>query len=329
MSRGDFRPTAALQALRVQARMLQSIRRFFDSRGFWEVTTPLLSADATVDPNLCPFVARWVPAGAAHERGRDLYLQTSPEFAMKRLLAAGADAIYQVTKAFRNGELGRLHNPEFTIVEWYRVGDTYVDQMDFTEELVRAVAEDVGGPLLPAVATRFKRTSYRGAFQRHVGCDPLTLPTAELPAVAEQQGLTPPPSLAADDRDGWLNLLLAARVEPELGRGAPEFLYDYPASQAALARIRLDDPPVAERFELYIDGIELCNGYQELTDAEELRLRVQNQLGVQQPTSRLLDAMDAGLPDCSGVELGFDRLAMLAADATSLAEVIAFPFDRA
>lgn len=298
------------------------MRRFFDEQGYLEVETPLLSADATVDPNLDPFVAKWAPAGANGSGGQDRYLQTSPEFAMKRLLAAGATAIYQVTHAFRNGELGRLHNPEFTIVEWYRAGDTYFDQMRVTEQLVRCVLGETDG-------SPFARTSYQRAFERHADFDPLRTPTSELPTVAAQRGLTPPPGLEASDRDGWLNFLLVELVEPKLGADSPEFLFDYPASQAALARVRQDDPPVAERFELYIQGIELCNGYQELTDADELRRRIRDQNLDARLNSRLLDAMDAGLPSCSGVALGFDRLVMLAAGASALSEVIAFPFDRA
>ena len=385
-SETDHLPTASLDNLRVRARLLAAVRRFFDERGYLEVETPLLSADATVDPNLDPFVAKWAPAGAGRSGGRDMYLQTSPEFAMKRLLAAGATAIYQVTRAFRNGELGRLHNPEFTIAEWYRVGDTYCDQMGVTEELVRCVLGETvvhEPPGLPGIlrddsqsgarachwwscrprsgqqTTRpahlntaiaecagraarapedaffgidglpFARTSYQCAFERHANFDPLRAPTSKLPQVAAQHGLTPPPGLEAGDRDGWLNFLLVELVEPKLGFDSPELLFDYPASQAALARVRQDKPPVAERFELYIRGIEICNGYQELTDADELRGRIREQNLEARLNSRLLDAMDAGLPPCSGVALGFDRLVMLATGASALSEVTAFPFDRA
>jgi len=300
---------------------LAAVRRFFDERGYLEVETPLLSADATVDPNLDPFVVKSATAGTRASGGQDRYLQTSPEFAMKRLLAAGATAIYQVTRAFRSGELGRLHNPEFTIVEWYRAGDTYAGQMDVTEQLVRCVMGEQGGP-------PFTHTSYQRAFERHADFDPLRVPTSDLPAIAARRGLTPP-GLHATDRDGWLNFLLAELVEPKLGLGRPEFLLDYPASQAALARVRQDDPPVAERFELYLQGIELCNGYQELTNPDELRCRIREQGLDARLNSRLLDAMDAGLPPSSGVALGFDRLVMLAAGASALSEVIAFPFDRA
>ena len=327
---GDFLPTARIERLRLRARLLRTVRTFFDQRGYLEVETPLLSADATVDPNLDPFVTRWIPPGAAPPHGRDLYLQTSPEFGMKRLLAAGATAIYQVTRAFRNSELGRLHNPEFTLVEWYRAGDTYGDQMDVTEDLVRRVLGEAGASSrLAADRERFLRTSYQEAFERHAGFAPLTMSSEDLAEAALSRKLTPPPGLPRSDRDGWLNFLLLELVEPHLGQERPEFLYDYPASQAALARVRPGDPPAAERFELYVRGIELCNGYQELTDAEELRRRIREQDAGLPLGSRLLDAMEAGLPACSGVALGFDRLVMLAAGASSLSEVIAFPFDRA
>jgi len=323
----DHLPTTSLATLQLRARLLAAVRHFFDSRGYFEVDTPLLSHDRVVDPHLEPFV---VAAGNA-----PLFLQTSPEFAMKRLLVAGARAIYQVGHVFRAGESGRLHNPEFTMIEWYRVGDTHLDQMQVTEELVVDVLRAARGPSIPQ--TPFVRTTYRVAFQQSAGCDPFTARTRELAEIARARGLAIPGSLAASDRDGWLNLLLAEMVEPQLGIERPEFLYDYPASQAAIAQIRPGDPPVAERFELYVRGIELCNGYHELTDPIELRRRmdVESQrriaegLGPLPGSSRLLAAMESGLPPCSGNALGFDRLLMVATGAGSIAEVIPFDFDRA
>jgi len=333
----DFLPTAPIENLRLRAALLEAVRAFFRDSGYLEVETPLLSADATIDQNLSPFVTRYLHGNS------ELYLQTSPEFAMKRLLAAGHTAIYQVTHAFRNGEIGRLHNPEYTIVEWYRVDDTYRQQMGVVEELVRHVfmvsRAKAGASKERAQAFTtsrpFGRLSYKEAFERHAGFDPLTIGLEEMPKIAASRGTVPPPGLAADDRDGWLNFLLVEMVEPKLGQNLPEFVYDYPSSQAALARIRRDDPPVAERFELYIRGIEICNGYQELTDCEELRERIRECFPDSSSTmkrllnSRLIDAMEAGLPECSGVALGFDRLVMLAAGAESLAEVMPFPFSRA
>jgi len=338
----DYLPTATLARLQLRARLLQAVRRFFDERGYFEVDTPLLSHDRVVDPHLEPF---------AVDAGRDaLYLQTSPEFGMKRLLAAGAQAIYQVGHVFRAGELGRLHNPEFTMVEWYRTGDTHLEQMQVVEDLVvevfRAAAKAFDSeppvsskalpqPQVPRVP--FLRTTYRESFVRYAGCDVLPLAAADLAELARARQISILESLDPADRDGWLNLLLAELVEPELGKSRPEFLCDYPASQAALARLRQGEFPVAERFELYIAGIELCNGYHELTDPAEFRRRIevesQRRIGEGHSplpvSNRLLAAMDAGLPPCAGVALGFDRLVMLAAGAKSLAEVIPFAFERA
>ncbi len=320
----DFLPTADLDTLRFRARVLAVIRQFFDQRDHFEVDTPLLSHDRVIDSNIDPFV---VPEGAG---GRELFLQTSPEFAMKRLLVAGATAIYQLDKVFRKAERGARHNPEFTMVEWYAVGTDHHQQMQFTEDLVRRVFELSPVRQLPSLP--FRRSSYQEAFQRLLGIDVHRLGATELAAVARQHGISIPASMEAEDRDEWLNLLLAELIEPHLGRDVPEFLFDYPASQAALARVRRGPPDVAERFELYLEGIELCNGYHELADPEELRERIQSTWvtrdGDPPVSSRLLQAMEFGLPACSGVALGVDRLVMLAAGKTQLDEVIAFPIER-
>lgn len=353
-----FRPTASLQTLKLRAALLQTLRRFFESRGYWETETPILSHDVLVDAYLEPFRTRGdenpVEAlGDASPRpadGGDVYLQTSPEFGMKRLLAAGAQAIYQITRAMRKGEVGRHHNPEFTMAEWYRVGQTHREQMVLVEELIAAMHQAAdersrdqaaqlqhGWKIVPPPPRPFERLSYDEAFERHAGMRVFNANTGELHGLAQRHNVEPPPSLDPQDRDGWLNLLLAELVEPRLGRDRPTFLYDYPATQSALARIRAGEPPVAERFELYWRGLEICNGYHELTDPEEFRARisVQNSIRKLQGLSplpsenRLLDAMQAGLPDCAGVALGFDRLLMVLLGAGSLAEVMAFPFDRA
>jgi lysyl-tRNA synthetase class 2 len=346
----DFRPTATRDTLRVRAALVASLRRFFDAHGYLEVETPLLSRDVVVDAHLEPFVTRWSadggsagsePRTGARSDGVELFLQTSPEFGMKRLLAAGATAIYQVTRAFRNGEVGRLHNPEFTLVEWYRAGDTHHDQMAFTEALVAdffAAASSMAAPAAPGRLVRpFGRITYDEAFADYAGQRVLDATPGELHELARRHGVAAPPGLAADDRDGWLNLLLAEVVEPRLGVERPVFLHDYPVSQGALARRRPDDARVAERFELYVDGVELANGYHELLDAGELRRRMREQSELRRREgrrslpmeNRLLEAMDSGLPACSGVALGFDRLLMTAIGARCLAEVMAFPFDRA
>ncbi|MHB8903356.1 MAG: EF-P lysine aminoacylase EpmA [Thermoguttaceae bacterium] len=321
MHRDDFRPTADWAALRRRADLLRRVRQFFDQRGFLEVETPLLSADTVVDRHLDPL------AGPIDAAGKKTYwLQTSPEFAMKRLLAAGAEAIYQVAKVFRREESGPLHNPEFTMVEWYRAGQTLAEGIDLLDQLAQAALGR--GPA--------RRLTYRQAFLDHAALDPLAAPMHALHAAASRTG-APPPHLHADDRDGWLDWILVEQVQPHLGRDRPLILSDYPASQAALAQVRHEDPPVAERFELYADGVELANGYHELTDPEVLRQRIAASNAARiadgkdplPAESRLLAAMDAGLPPCTGVALGFDRLVMLAAGAERVDQVMAFPFDRA
>jgi lysyl-tRNA synthetase class 2 len=324
---GDFRPTASWEKLRLRSELLRQLREFFAKRGFLEVETPLLSANTVVDRHLDPFHVVVDDGRVESGSVRAYWLQTSPELGMKRLLAAGAGAIYQITRSFRRGETGPLHNPEFTIVEWYRTGDSMAQGIQFLDELSRS--------LLGRGAA--ERTGYAEAFKRFLGIDPHHADCGELATLARQSGILAPPSLRPDDRDGWLDLLLVERVSPNLGIDRPTILYDYPASQAALAQIRPGPPAVAERFELYVSGIELANGYHELLDAGELRRRMV-QANLQRMAdgkpelpeeSRLLAAMEAGLPPSTGVALGFDRLVMLAAGATMLEEVMAFPFDRA
>lgn len=318
----DFRPAVSWNALKRRAATIRQIRAFFDSRGYIEVQTPSLSKDIVVDAHLDPFTVQ-------SEHGT-LFLQTSPEFAMKRLLCDGADAIYQICQAFRQGESGPHHNPEFTMLEWYKVGATYHDQMSFTEDLI--------GQILSQTRRPFNRITYDEAFHRAIGTKVLRLSAIELREVASKCAVQLPETLDRENRDDLLNVILAECVEPTLGVGAPEFVFDYPASQSALATVRDGDPSVAERFELYYHGIELCNGYQELTDPDELVRRndIQNQLREQNGRaplpveSRLIDAMRSGLPDCSGVALGLDRLVALPSLREGrLNNVWAFPIDRA
>jgi lysyl-tRNA synthetase class 2 len=320
----DFLPTASLDQLRRRSELLRQLRAFFERRGFWEVETPLLSADTVIDRHLDPILVE-------HPLGRSTpqpyWLQTSPEYGMKRLLAAGATAIYQVTRAFRRDEWGPLHNPEFTMVEWYRTGDDLAGGMQLLAELADGLLSY--GPA--------EQVTYDDVFRKHLGVDPHRASCGELRAAANQREISIPSSLADDDRDSWLHLLMAEFIQPRLGVTHPLILYDYPASQAALARTRPEDPPVAERFELFCHGIELANGYHELLDADVLadRHRRENQWRLRDGKvalpehSRLLEAMRVGLPACTGVALGFDRLVMVAVGAKSLAEVMAFPFPRA
>lgn len=331
-TRGEaWRPSAAVEVLRQRAMILRQLRAFFIAEGYWEVETPLLSRDICIDAAIDPIDV---------SAGQPMYLQTSPEFALKRLLCAGADAVFEITRSFRHGESGRLHNPEFTIVEWYRVGASYYEQMEFVERLIRSLCLAVNGTddQSPRPSADFQRISYDEAFIRCAGTSALSSSTVELQDRAIQLGVVIPRSLRNEDRDGWLNLLLAEVVEPRLAEMEAVFLHDYPASQSAIARIKPDCSGVAERFELYLNGLEICNGYQELTDPDELRRRMEsrNQQRVSDgksplPTnSRLVNALRGGrMPDCSGVALGFDRLVMWLLGKSSIAEVMAFPGDLA
>jgi lysyl-tRNA synthetase class 2 len=322
MAADDWRPTAGTENLRLRARVVSQIRAFFDSRGVLEVETPLLSAAGVTEPHIQNMTSRFQGPGAAE--GRRLYLQTSPEYAMKRLLASGSGPIYQICKAFRDGEAGRLHNPEFTILEWYSPGLDHHGLMDEMDALLAAVLG------LPAA----ERLSYGEVFQRYCGCDPHRVSLPDLRAYAGEAGVAGPD---IEEKDDWLNLLMTHRIEAHLGRDRPTFVYDYPATQAALARIRDGDPPVAERFEVYVEGLELANGFHELVDAAEQRMRFEADLDKRKAREqegvpideRFLAALESGLPSCAGVALGVDRLVMIAAGTDDLRDVVAFPIDRA
>ncbi|MDG4595087.1 MAG: EF-P lysine aminoacylase EpmA [Candidatus Contendobacter sp.] len=328
MTDSAWRPGANLATLRLRAELLARIRAFFAAREVLEVETPMLSAAAVTDPHLASLST--VYAGPGPRYGRTLYLHTSPEFPMKRLLAADSGCIYQIARVFRDGEAGRRHNPEFTLLEWYRVGFDHHRLMDEVAELVTVL---LAGRLALAQP---ERLSYHELFQRHLDLNPHRASVADLAARAEEQGVSIPLGMPLDDADPWLDLLLTHCIEPRLGMGRLTFVYDYPASQAALARLRLNDPPVGERFELYLNGIELANGFHELGDADEQRRRFEAEnaarrglgLPLMPMDENLLAALAVGLPDCAGVALGFDRLVMLAAGKTTLAEVLAFPFER-
>ncbi len=320
----DFAPHASWQNLRRRADMLRRVRRFFDERDFLEVETPLLSHDTVIDRHLDPLAVRMVQDPQRPDQGPVLWLQTSPEFGMKRLLAAGATAIYQVTRAFRGGESGALHNPEFTILEWYRVGDDLQAGMQLLDQLSQYTLQR--GPA--------ERLTYAEAFARYTGIDPHHCPLDQLSAAARRLQVPPPSHPDAMDRDAWLDLLLVACVQSNLGFQQPTILYDYPASQAALAKIRDGATAVAERFELYVDGIELANGYHELTEAAVLeqraaaanRARKADGKYTLPESNRLLAAMRHGLPPSTGVALGFDRLIMVATGSKTLSDVMAFPY---
>jgi lysyl-tRNA synthetase class 2 len=358
MAGEDWRPTATLETLRLRARLLAAIRAFFAARGVLEVETPCLGAAAVTDPHLHSLATRVGGATGGRDAGgsgRPLFLQTSPEYAMKRLLAAGAGPIYQLARAFRDGETGRRHNPEFTLLEWYRPGFDHHRLMDEVEELLAATlgersseawraGAEAGSGGAAGQPRRAERLTYAEAFRRHAGIDPFADPVARLAEAARAAAGGPVPELG-DDRDAWLDLLMATAVERRLGwdgdRARPTFVHDFPASQAALARVREPlpegGPPVAERFELFVAGMELANGFHELAGPAEQRRRFERDLARRRATGlpeppideRLLAALDSGLPDCAGVALGFDRMVMLTAGARSIEEVLAFSIDRA
>lgn len=317
----DWQPTAPLRNLKLRAELLTKLRAFFAARGVLEVDTPALSQAGATDRHIASFQ---VEGG----HGGSLYLHTSPEFPMKRLLAAGSGDIWQLCKVFRRGEAGRIHNPEFSMLEWYRLGFDHHRLMAETAELV--------GTLISERPASAEYLSFRDAFRRHAGFDPFTATPRDCIAALKQAGRYPP-SEQELDYDGWLDLVAGELVYPSLGHGGLTFIYDYPASQAALARVRPGDPPLAERFEGFMGGMEIANGFHELTDATEQRRRFEADRTYRQihgltdvpMDERLLTALQQGIPACAGVALGFDRLLMAAVNASSIADVTAFPFDRA
>lgn len=319
-----WQPTITLENLRTRAAILDRIRHFFKARQVLEVETPLLSNSTVTDPYIQSFSTAYQNETAQFEK--TLYLQTSPEFAMKRLLAMGAGPIYQITHAFRNqGEKGRWHNPEFTLLEWYRPGFTLHDLMDETDILLQTILQTP-----PA-----QRISYATFFQQQLRIDPHTVTREVLIEQATQLGIAP--QATEWNRDDWLQLLLDHLIQRHATHQTPLFIYDFPASQAALARIRPDNPPVAERVEVYVNGLELANGFYELTDSQEQKKRFLRDLNDRKqgglPTTPIdhnfLEALSHGLPPCSGIALGIDRLVALATQAEQLSEVISFPIERA
>ncbi len=312
-----MRSPVVLEALKARAQMLASIRQFFSGRDVLEVETPLLCSSTTSEFHIESFRTLDNSSGVGG------FLQTSPEACMKRLLAAGSGPIYQICKAFRAGEAGRLHNAEFSMLEWYRPGMGYQGLMDEVSDLLH---------LILRIKIQ-RRISYGNAFSRYARINPFHDSLASLRRKAGECGLA---SVKAADREQCLDFLLSQKVQPGLGAGLT-FIYDFPASQAAMARIRNGLPPVAERFEAYVDGVELANGYRELTDPLEQESRMRADLVRREAAGmaplpvdeKLLAALGAGLPECSGVALGLDRLMMLATGSESLAAVIAFPYQQA
>jgi lysyl-tRNA synthetase class 2 len=323
MSSDDaWRPSASHAALHRRAALLARTRAFFAQRAVLEVETPILSAAGVSDPQIDSMQIR--VAG----RPSPFFLSTSPEFPMKRLLAAGIGDIYQLCKVFRDGERGRWHNPEFTMLEWYRVGFDDAALMSEVETLV-------GELLAPDIVFKAaERLTYAEALRRHAEVDAHASSDDELDRAAERLGIACETRL---DRDAKLDLLMGLAVGPKLGRGQPCFVCDYPASQASLARLKPGLPRVAARFELYLDGIEIANGFHELANPAEQRARFEQDLATRRARGRpeppmderLLQALASGMPDCAGVALGFDRLAAIALGSAELAQVLTFPIERA
>nr|WP_298373731.1 EF-P lysine aminoacylase EpmA [uncultured Halomonas sp.] len=319
MNEIDWQPTATIETLRQRARCLAKIRRFFAEHGVLEVETPILGHGGSTDLHLDSLsLTATTPAG--RER---LWLQTSPEFHMKRLLAAGSGPIFQLARSFRDGEVGRRHNLEFTMLEWYRPGFSLANLIDETEALVRLLLPDAG-------SRRLRR--YRELFRDHLEIDPFTVAQTDLRNLASEHGNL---DMSDSPRDDCLDLLMSLVIEPTLGFECIDVVIDYPASQAALARKRVDPEDgaeVAARFEAYVQGLELANGYDELTDAYEQAARFaadnseRKKAGKPQVDSdmRLLAALDHGMPEASGVALGVDRLIQLALGKQHVAEVMAF-----
>jgi len=324
----DWRPSATPEALRERAALLSRAREFFAVRSVLEVDTPLVVNSPVSDVHIASAAVGLSGEQAASGAAAPLlYLHTSPEYAMKRLLAAQLGDIYQICHVVRGNERGRLHNPEFTLIEWYRVGFSLAALMDEVEALVRVL-------LGPAHRRRrSERLSYREALVRELALDPFSAPDATLLEAARRLGL----ESDGANRDDLLEFLMGVGVGPRLGRGALTFVHGYPATQAALARLDPEDPRAALRFELYCEGMELANGFHELTSAPEQRARFERDNAERQrtgqpvrpPDERLLAALAAGLPDCAGVALGFDRTLMLAVGAKHIDEVLAFPTGRA
>jgi len=312
----SWQPTASMARLKARADLLQNIRTYFSSQQVMEVETPILSSAGNTDPEI---------NSIRTQNGN--YLRTSPEFALKRLLAAGSGDVYELGRVFRAGESGRYHNPEFTMLEWYRAGYNYHQLMDEVATLVRICGQGKFDKW------REERFSYTQLFLQHLDIDPFTADEQTLSACAKKNGI--------DDielnRKQWLDLLISLVIQPALPEKCLTFVYDFPQDQAALARIRPGSPPLAERFELYLGRTELANGYQELTDATEQQQRFEAENDkrhkrgqeVYELDQHLISALQHGLPECAGVAMGVDRLLMAIDELDSIDDVTAFPYSRA
>lgn len=323
-----WQPGANANTLKARAQMLRQIREFFFERDVLEVETPLMASAGVTDPHLVNFETQYLMPGETS--GSQLFLQTSPEYAMKRLLCANllqeCGGIYQICKAFRNEEQGRFHNPEFTMLEWYRTGFDHWQLMDEMEALVSDLLN----------TEKFERLSYQYAFRQYLDFDPINGSDADLYQVCREHGFAD--FVNSDNvRDTLLQLLFSHRIEPRIGQYVPCFIYHFPASQAALAQISPENEKVAERFELYFKGIELANGFHELKSPLEQAKRFDSdnqnrkELGIKQAKidDKFLAALAQGLPNCAGVAMGLDRLLMLITGIENIDEVLSFSVSRA
>jgi lysyl-tRNA synthetase class 2 len=323
----DWQPTAGIEALRLRARLSAAMRAFFAERGVLEVETPVLSRGGNTEPNIAPFSLEF--SGRTDGAPRTRWLRTSPEYALKRLLAAGVGDCYELGRVFRDGEAGGRHNPEFTMLEWYRVGWDHRRLAEETADLVRAALALVDRD------ARLEHVAYRDLYRERLGLDPFVatedaLRSALGDVVVDPRGLV---------RDDWLDLIMTHRLQPGFDPAVMLAVHDWPATQCALARLRrgVDGIAVAERFELYLGPMELANGYHELTDVAEQRARFERDLvvrggrGAAQPPldEAFLAALAHGLPTCAGVALGVDRLLMAMLGTERIADVLAFDFGHA
>lgn len=314
-------PTCSAALLHQRAELYQTIRAFFVEKGVLEVETPVLSKAASCDLNLDSFSTHL-------SADQTLYLQTSPEFAMKRLLASGSGSIYQIAKSFRQSERGRFHNPEFTLLEWYRVGFSLADLM---EEMVELLMLCFGQNLA------FRTITYAQLFQQLASINPDQTSLSDLMTYAANQGNPEAVDICGDNLANGLDYVFSQYIQPKLRKDVVYFVTDYPVCMAMLAKLSDAQPLTAKRFEVYFNNVELANGYEELTDADEQKKRFEHELMERQQDNlacvpmdeNLLGALAHGMPDCSGVALGLDRLLMLMTDANSIDEVLAFPIDRA
>lgn len=323
-----WQTTLSWQNAQKRAAVLQQIRQFFAERQVIEVETPALSQGTVTDVYLDAFTCKYnFLADSPADQSADLYLQTSPEFHMKRLLACGYGCIFQIAKAFRHEESGRNHNPEFTMLEWYRIG---FDQFDLMHEVAGLLQLVLGG-------SKAVFTSYQDIFINTVSVDPLATTFAELVGVLNKHGKSADWIVEMNDPDLLLQFIFTEIIEPTIGIDQPQFIYDFPIAQASLAKRSSDDPRVAQRFECYYRGIELVNGFNELTDAteqvirfeEDNRKRTEQGLAVKPIDVNFIAALSHGLPQCSGVALGIDRLIMLALDCQNINEVVSFGIENA